>query len=144
MCKIIKNALNTSRNLNILEITIFKFYLVSFVLILSILFPIILSSSIYFYIILFVVLDLLSIVFLVKKEWNFLKKIFTEKWYRAFKNYWVLDFALFKLTLASFWLLLAKVFPVFLEVHIWIYLTIVGFWIWYFLAKNFWNIVNKK
>gem|GEM_PF-3729210 len=68
MCKIIKNALNTSRNLNILEITIFKFYLVSFVLILSILFPIILSSSIYFYIILFVVLDLLSIVFLVKKE----------------------------------------------------------------------------
>jgi ABC-type microcin C transport system permease subunit YejB len=72
---------------------------------------------------------------LIKKEWNFLKKIFSwKKWYKIFQKFWVVDFGFFKLTLASFWLLIAKIFPVLLTLHLWYYIVIFGFGAWYFAS----------
>lgn len=138
MIDFIKNALEKSRRFNLLEIMIFKFYLISVSIIFSIWFPIIISLNLYFYLLLFLILDILTIFLLIKKQWNFVKKIFSwKKWYKIFKNYSMFDFWLFKITVASFWLLLVKLFPVFLSFHIWIYLTIFWFWAGYFICKAF-------
>lgn len=80
-----------------------KIYVVIVSILIAILFPVILTSSVYFYIALFIVSTSISIIFLVKKEENFLKKILREKFkYKIFRKYSFYDFAIFKITLASF------------------------------------------
>lgn len=138
MCKILKDVLEKSQNMRLCEITLFKLYIVAVSILIAIWFPVILSSSLAFYIILFVVFDALSIYYLILKEWNFLKKILKEKkHYRIFKHYWFMDFTLLKITIFTFWLLIAKIFPVLLTLNTWIYLTIFWFWAWYFTSLLF-------
>jgi hypothetical protein len=140
-----QNAMDKSRKFNLWEISLFKIYIISVTLLFSIRFPIILSSSIYYYLILFIILDIFSLSVLIKKEWNFLKKIFGwEKNYKVFKNYWMFDFWLFKVTMVSFWLLLAKAFPVILTLNIWVYIIIFLVGAWYFINVVFMNKNNFK
>lgn len=135
MRNIITNGIEIWRNFNLFEIVIFKLYLITITFVLAILFPVLLSLNVYIYLIAFVILDALVIFILVKKEWNYVKKVFTEKWYKAMKKFSMFDFALFKITLVSFTLLIAKVFPELLSVNIWIYLVIFWFGAWYFTSK---------
>ena len=136
MTHFIKRAMNLSRGFSLWEISFFKVYLLAFSLIIATLFPIILSLSVYFYLILFIVLDVLAVFSLVKREGNFLKKVFSwKKGYKIFKNYGIFDFWVFKTMVFSFWLLVAKVFPILLEVHLGFYTLIVWFWMGYFLAS---------
>lgn len=145
MCKFIKKAMDISRNLNLYEIAYFKIYMVTVSILISIWFPIVLSLNLYFYILLFIVLDIFSIYFLIQKEWNFLKKILKlGNSYKIFKNYWIFDLGLFKTTLVSFGLLISKIFPILLTVNTWIYLAIFWFWAWYFMSNIYVSKISKK
>lgn len=130
-----KKSMKVWRNLNLVEVSFYKIYLISVSIIIAMLFPIVLAQGILFYLITFIILDILSLIILFNREWNFLKKVFKKKKYKVFRKYWTFDFAIFKITLIFFWLLLVKLLPVLLTINIWIYTFIVWVWIWYYVSK---------
>lgn len=138
MQKFLKNWIKVSKNMNLYEISYFKIYLICVSLFIATIFPIVLSLNIFFYLFLFIVFDIVTLILLIKKEWNFLKKIFwwKHKNYKVLKHFWITEFWFFKATMFSFWLLIAKVFPIFTQIHIWIYIIIIWLWIWYFVSSS--------
>ena len=139
MC-FINKSIKMAQNLNVWEISFFKLYLVAVTFILSIWFPIILTASVWLYIIVFVVLLLLSFGIMIKQQGNFYKTIFTKWfWVHIFEKMWIFDIGIFKLTIVSAGLLLAKLFPVLLTADIARYIAIACLFIWYYFHWLFYS-----
>ena len=129
----ISRSIKMAQKLNVLEISFFKFYLVSVTLLLAIWFPVLLSADISVYIVLFVLSMIYTFTVLIKQQWNFYAKMFKKWiWYHAFKKMSMFDISIFKLTMSIFALLLAKLFPVLLTIDI-AWLTLIGWlFLWYY------------
>ncbi len=139
MCFISK-SMKVAQNLNVWEISFFKLYLVAVTFILSIWFPIILTANLWLYIILSVILLILTFGIMIKQQGNFYKTIFTKWfWVHIFEKMGIFDIGIFKLTMVSFALLLAKLFPVLLTAHIAWYIAIACLFIWYYFHSIFYS-----
>lgn len=134
----ISKSMNIAQNFNVWEISFFKFYLVAVTLLLSIWFPVLLTADLWIYITISVILLILTFSVMIQQQGNFYKKIF-KKWFwcHIFKKMSMFDISIFKLTMVSFWLLLAKLFPIVLTVHIARYIIIAGLFIWYYFYPIF-------
>jgi len=118
MC-FINKSMKVAQNFNIWEISFFKLYLIVVTFILSILFPILLTAELWIYITIAIILWILIFSIMIKQQGNFYKTAFTKWfWVHIFEKMWIVDIGIFKLSMVSIGLLLAKLFPVLLTVHI--------------------------
>lgn len=140
MNNIVNNAVKTAQNLTVWEIGLLKIYLVSATFLLSIWFPFLLSANIAFYVIIALISWIYIMMIIMSKEWNFYKKVFT-KWFniKIFKKLNLCEFTVFKISMASISLLIAKLFPVLLTAHVGWYIWITAIWAWYFSNMFFYK-----
>ena len=137
MC-IINKFIKLVQNFNVWEIIFFKFYIVVATLILSIWFPVLLTAELRVYITIFVLLLIINFIIMMNQQGNFYSTIFTKWfWVHIFEKMGAFDITIFKTTMFFSWLLLAKLFPVFLTVHIARYIFILWLFIWYYFYPIF-------
>ena len=135
---VMSKPMKVGQNLNVWEISFFKLYLVTVTFILSIWFPVLLTGDLWLYIVTSVILLILTFSFLIKQQGNFYKTIFSEWfWIKIFKKASIYNIGIFKLTMMSFALLMAKLFPVLLTAHIAWYIAIACVFIWYYFNLLF-------
>lgn len=133
---ITKKSMKVARNYNVWDIAIFELYLLAVSFLLAILFPVLLEANVRAYVVIAVVLTTYTIHSLWKKEGNFYKDAVFKDWSKKiFKKQTMTDLAIFKLTVLSVGLLLVKVFPVLLTVHLAWYVGVFGFGLGHFFTK---------
>lgn len=127
------------RRFNLLEVVLFELYLMVAGFLLVFIFPSLINVSIFIYLIIF----LLGWAFILK-EYISKNKNITKRWERKWfhihllKDFWYVDFAIYKLTIVVFGILLIKVFPFLLDIHFIIWYTLIfGIGFGYFIAKIF-------
>lgn len=139
MCFISK-SMKVARNLNVWEISFFKLYLVTAAFILAIWFPILLTADLWIYIVASVILLTFTFSSLIQQQGNFYKTMFTQWfWVHIFEKSSILDISIFKLTMVSVALLVAKLFPILLTAHIAWYIAIACLFIWYYFNSLFYT-----
>lgn len=136
--KFLKHSLKVVHKLDVCEITLFKIYLIVIALLLAIWIPRLMSISVWIYVWLTIIFIIPLMIRLVQQKGNYIAKIFSRK-----KDLHLLDkrtlgdITLFKLGMLMIGLLIAKLFPLLLTIHIAIYIGIACFGAGYFMAKLF-------
>ncbi len=132
-----KKWIEVGHTFNLLEVGLFETYLMVAGFLMAIIFPSLLEVHTFLYFIVF----LFWIIFILKefitKNKN-VEKRWKRKWWniQLLKNFSFLDFAIYKVTIVAFGLLLVKIFPVLLngEFVVW-YTLVFGIGFGYFIAK---------
>ncbi|PID83751.1 hypothetical protein CSB09_04580 [Candidatus Gracilibacteria bacterium] len=132
-----KKGIEVGHTFNLLEVGLFETYLMVAGFLMAIIFPSLLEVHTFLYFIVF----LFGIIFILK-EFITKNKNVEKRWKRKgwniqlLKNFSFLDFAIYKVTIVAFGLLLVKIFPVLLngEFVVW-YTLVFGIGFGYFIAK---------
>ncbi len=131
--------MDVGHKFNILEIALFETYLMVAGFLIAVIFPSILNLNVFVYLIIF----LLWIAFILKeyisKNKNIEKRWKMKGWHvHLLRDFSYLDFAIYKLTIVVFGILLIKIFPVLLSIEFVVWYTLIfGIGFGYFIAKIF-------
>lgn len=133
---IVKKSMDACHQFNLVDISIYKLYLLSFSFLLVILIPNLMSIGVVIYLTFFVVSTVLFYTSFFSKEKKLIKHL-SRKWlsFHMFRKLDMLDVTFFKLAVIFAWLSLASLFPVLTTASLFWYVWVFTFWAWYFVGQ---------
>ncbi len=136
-----QKSLETWTSFNLIEVILFEIYLISAGFFLCSAFPGIIHTNpklFFVYLVLFLLWTFYTFYIYFKKNKS-LEKRWKLKWFKIhlLKNFSYIDFAIYKITVILFAIILCYFFPkLFLQSYlVSVYTFIFWFWMWYFIAK---------
>lgn len=132
---IITNAMKSMKKFRLIDVQIFKFYLLFCGLFLAKLIPGILALNMWWYVLIPALATVYFLTILFKK--NSKKVDFIKLWLDRFRNFNMWQITIYKISIVVFGLMLAKVFPELIWANIVLYAIVVWFGVWYFVKMVF-------